>query len=156
MATKTYAEKLLDPRWQKKRLEVFSRDSFMCQECGAEGKTLHLHHKYYLRDKEPWEYDNSFLVTLCCDCHKKVPLEIKQYEETILSNYRTRIEDSFVLRCVADVFSEYRDLHGLMYLLWELKDKQDDVLNTLQSMFSEQYNSFIKHITSKECQESEA
>ena len=34
-------------------------------------KGLNIHHKYYIRGKKPWQYDNSALVTLCEDCHKK-------------------------------------------------------------------------------------
>ena len=29
-----YSEKLKDPRWQKKRLEILERDNFRCQYCG--------------------------------------------------------------------------------------------------------------------------
>jgi hypothetical protein len=29
-----YSDKLKDPRWQKKRLEVFERDGWCCQCCG--------------------------------------------------------------------------------------------------------------------------
>lgn len=29
-----YAKKLMDPRWQKKRLEIFKRDGWKCQNCG--------------------------------------------------------------------------------------------------------------------------
>ena len=43
----TYKEKLLDPRWQKKRLEILNRDNFTCQCCGDDKKTLNIHHKYY-------------------------------------------------------------------------------------------------------------
>lgn len=32
---------------------------------------LNIHHKYYIRDKEPWDYDNDALVTLCSFCHQK-------------------------------------------------------------------------------------
>ena len=32
---------------------------------------LNVHHKYYVREKKPWEYDDDALVTLCADCHKK-------------------------------------------------------------------------------------
>lgn len=64
-----YSEKLKDPRWQKKRLEIFERDSFCCQKCLSEDKTLHVHHKKYQHGKEPWEYDDKWLVTLCEDCH---------------------------------------------------------------------------------------
>jgi hypothetical protein len=30
---------------------------------------LHVHHRYYLRGKKPWEYDDDALTTLCEDCH---------------------------------------------------------------------------------------
>ena len=65
---KTYSEKLKDPRWQKKRLEVMERDGFTCRDCGATHKTLHVHHCMYEKG-EPWETDSRFLLTLCEDCH---------------------------------------------------------------------------------------
>ncbi len=76
----TYAEKLLDPRWQKKRLEIFERDKWTCRECKNTKDTLHVHHKKYIKGKEPWEYDNEDLETLCMECHEllKKPKEIQK------------------------------------------------------------------------------
>ena len=51
---RTYAEKLLDPKWQKKRLEVFNAAGWRCQECRAEDQTLNVHHSFYELGKEPW------------------------------------------------------------------------------------------------------
>ena len=34
--------------------------------------TLHIHHKYYIEDRCPWEYDDDALITLCSDCHAEV------------------------------------------------------------------------------------
>ena len=66
----TYSEKLKNPRWQKKRLEILSRDNFTCTRCQSSNKTLHVHHcNGYRTGAEPWEYDASELKTLCCDCH---------------------------------------------------------------------------------------
>jgi len=65
----TYSEKLKDPRWQKKRLEILERDGWACQECGAKDKTLFVHHGYYETGKEPWEYENETLHSLCEPCH---------------------------------------------------------------------------------------
>jgi 5-methylcytosine-specific restriction endonuclease McrA len=31
---KTYSELLKSPKWQKKRLEIMSRDKFTCKKCG--------------------------------------------------------------------------------------------------------------------------
>lgn len=67
---KTYYEKLLDPRWQKKRLEILSRDNFTCERCGATDQTLHVHHGYYERGLDPWEYDPKTLHCLCDGCHE--------------------------------------------------------------------------------------
>lgn len=65
-----YAEKLRDPRWQKKRLEIMQRDEFTCRECMAKDKTLNVHHCYYKWGNDPWQYPDASLVTLCENCHK--------------------------------------------------------------------------------------
>lgn len=70
MIKKTYSEKLKDPQWQKKRLEILQRDEFSCQVCGDERSTLHVHHRRYINGREPWEYTNDQLVTLCENCHQ--------------------------------------------------------------------------------------
>lgn len=64
----TYFEKLQDPRWQKKRLEVFKRDNFTCRDCGNAESTLHVHHCAYCGN--PWEAPLSVLLTLCAECHE--------------------------------------------------------------------------------------
>lgn len=66
----TYAEKLKDPRWQKKRLEVMQRDNFECRDCGDKKKTLHVHHCFYEKG-DPWDTDSVFLLTLCSKCHER-------------------------------------------------------------------------------------
>lgn len=65
----TYSEKLQDPRWQKKRLEILERDGWACQRCGAKDKTLHVHHRLYLKKRDPWDYPGTLLLTLCSTCH---------------------------------------------------------------------------------------
>jgi len=63
-----YAEKLKDPRWQKKRLEVMERDGFACRDCLDDKSTLNVHHCHYSKG-DPWDTDSKFLMTLCEDCH---------------------------------------------------------------------------------------
>lgn len=69
--TKTYQEKLLDPRWQKRRLEIFGAFNWKCGECSASTKTLHAHHLYYERGLEPWEYPDDAFLCVCDTCHNK-------------------------------------------------------------------------------------
>lgn len=63
----TYGEKLKDPRWQKKRLEILNRDEFKCRACQSKTDTLHVHHLKYT--DEPWDAADVDLVTLCDVCH---------------------------------------------------------------------------------------
>lgn len=65
-----YADKLKDPRWQKKRLLIFERDNWTCQSCGDSTSTLHIHHLKYLQWNEPWEYEDHYLITYCHKCHE--------------------------------------------------------------------------------------
>jgi hypothetical protein len=65
----TYIEKLQDPQWQKKRLEIMSRDGFQCIKCSSKTNTLTVHHFYYISGRMPWEYPSQSMVTLCRKCH---------------------------------------------------------------------------------------
>lgn len=64
-----YSEKLRDPRWQKKRLEVMQRDGFACLACSDTTRTLNVHHKQYRGN--PWEAKMEMLETLCESCHER-------------------------------------------------------------------------------------
>ncbi|MBC8441014.1 MAG: HNH endonuclease [Deltaproteobacteria bacterium] len=67
----TYQEKLKDPRWQKKRLEIIDRDGWKCSVCGDNKNMLAVHHCEYMNGNEPWDYPGGLLVTLCEKCHSK-------------------------------------------------------------------------------------
>lgn len=70
MAKLTYKEQLLHPNWQRKRLEMLESAKWTCSSCQASDKTLHVHHRMYMKGKMAWEYDNSLLAVLCEDCHQ--------------------------------------------------------------------------------------
>ncbi len=63
-----YAEKLRDPRWQRKRLAIFERDKWRCAVCDRDDTTLHVHHLKYTDD--PWDTPDDLLETLCEHCHQ--------------------------------------------------------------------------------------
>lgn len=64
----TYAEKLQDPRWQKKRLKILNRDKWTCRYCSDKKTTLHVHHLTY--NGEPYKTKESDLITYCKFCHR--------------------------------------------------------------------------------------
>lgn len=72
----SYKFKLFDRKWQIKRQEILKRDHSACILCG-EKEHLVIHHKQYhfvtrlSKFKDPWDYDNRYLITLCSRCHQK-------------------------------------------------------------------------------------
>lgn len=76
MEKKTYSELLKDPRWQKRKTQILTRDNFTCQLCGDKSTTLHVHHKFYQDGFLPWEYKDYVLVTLCEKCHSLIHANI--------------------------------------------------------------------------------
>lgn len=65
-----YSDKLKDPRWQRKRLEILQRENFTCESCGDTTRTLHVHHGYYETGLDPWDYESSTLHCVCDTCHE--------------------------------------------------------------------------------------
>lgn len=76
---KSYADKLRDPRWQKKRLEILQLSEFCCISCGDSESELHVHHLVYEKGKEPWE--SQYLIPVCKACHK----DLESVREDILA-----------------------------------------------------------------------
>lgn len=108
----SYSAKLRDPRWQRKRLQIFERDNFTCCSCHKSDKTLTIHHAVY-RKVDPWDYPDYLYQTLCEDCHrirqelidkcteefrvilKDVPTErLETYSKVIMSEATNVIGDS--------------------------------------------------------------
>lgn len=86
---KTYAEKLRDPRWQKKRLKILERDQWTCQCCASAEINLQVHHLKYTNGN-PWDIADKYLVTLCEECHEKVS------KSKFMSKIRAEITDGLL------------------------------------------------------------
>lgn len=84
-----YSDKLQDPRWQKKRLEIFERDDFTCQHCFTNKNTLHVHHIAY-SSGEPWDIENHLLTTLCKECHEIETVDIKTETSLLIKTLKNR------------------------------------------------------------------
>lgn len=86
MAKMSYADQLRHPNWQRKRLEVLERYGFSCCACGSKEKTLHVHHKQYIKGRMAWEYELENFEALCEDCHKATHND-KERLESIIAQY---------------------------------------------------------------------
>jgi hypothetical protein len=72
----TYGALLFTPEWRSKREEILLRDNHHCVVC-SNNKNLQVHHRQYHfivqqnQFKQPWDYPNNLLITLCESCHKR-------------------------------------------------------------------------------------
>lgn len=102
-----YLEQLQHPKWQKKRLEILNRDNFKCQSCSSEIKSLHVHHFSY--NKNPWDVDNDYLITLCNDCHSDEEiLKLRLFDV-----FKSISKNSFVL---------YKDFFDILIQIYDNYD----------------------------------
>ena len=122
-----YAELLRDPRWQKKRLEILSRDNFTCLGCGDQERTLHVHHCYYKKGNLPWEYADTSLATLCEVCHDNEAdaLSMKVYLSEVLSEKGCRAGHFHRLANAiegSDFVAPLDEVMGALH--WAIKDRE--------------------------------
>jgi len=72
----TYGALLFRTEWKEKRKLILERDSSACVICGS-AERLVVHHRQYTfikptqKFKDPWDYPNSSLITLCTNCHNR-------------------------------------------------------------------------------------
>jgi hypothetical protein len=132
-----YSEKLKDPRWQKKRLDVFSRDDWSCVFCQRKDKTLHVHHLKYDQGKDPWEYDLDFLVTACEECHELEHELRGAYENDLIINMKLAKLSFYDVKVFADFikatthFSDTKALRDFMRFMSEYNEKfYDDLIKS--------------------------
>jgi hypothetical protein len=119
-----YFERLLNPKWQKKRLEILSRDEWTCQKCFDSENTLNVHHMRYLKNKNPWEYPNNLLITLCKNCHE------------IESNNRRASIDRLI--AALDHVFFYEEINDLTRAIWMIHGyKKDYTSGIIEYIFSD-------------------
>jgi hypothetical protein len=58
-----------NPKWEHFRQQVFAAKGAACEECGrVDG--LEIHHPYYRRGRDPWQYGTNEVRVLCGEHHE--------------------------------------------------------------------------------------
>lgn len=108
----TYSDKLKSPKWQKKRLEILQLFNFCCLHCGDKENELHVHHKYYLKGNDVWDYPVDCFTVLCKDCHESEESALKVNSEKLIQSLRASGADSwcinFLSETILDANNEYK------------------------------------------------
>ncbi len=139
---KKYLEKLKDPKWQKKRLEILERDNWSCQSCGDNKSTLHVHHKRYLPGKDPWDIPANLLITLCEECHhgerESWQEHMSALEDALKENFLSDHVYSFASGILNIHIEQHPDVTARV-VEWALKTPE--VMVALQEEYFEYLNS---------------
>lgn len=150
-----YSEKLKNPQWQKMRLKVFERDEWSCQLCGNNEVTLNVHHFYYEKDKEPWDYPLNCFITLCEECHTSELENRARIEQQLLEILRKRRMFSDQLVALAWALDQTSfnlncniNMNALSFGL-----QNDDVLKYIMDAYKQQLHELLgERRKEKECQ----
>lgn len=119
-----YSEKLKDPRWQKKRLEILEKRNWCCESCYDDKSTLNVHHKNYRSNAEPWDYDDELLIVLCDDCHKKEHEDI----DDSLHDLCGFVKDKFISPQIFSLCTAFRHI--------KLVHTGDVIASAIEDLFS--------------------
>lgn len=139
---KSYYEKLKDPRWQKKRLEVMELNNFECSECGDRKNTLNIHHPAYKKGADPWCYEADELMCVCEQCHKACHSE-NDVLTSLLFTLRTDVNRRDSVMFIAGFLAAFMhdspfplDVHGDEYakgIAFFFKAKTKDVISLINN-----------------------
>ena len=148
-----YQQKLLDPRWQRKRLEILQRDNWCCQVCFQDDITLHIHHRYYNQGKDPWDYPAKALVTLCEICHE-TETQYRRDDEALLLSALREVgfwhDDINNLACAfgasAQTFSPRATAYMLIWLLGQPGEMQAAMQRYLAWLQENGYRGTLQHV----------
>jgi hypothetical protein len=85
-----------DPKWVKCRSKILKRDKQCCTKCKVK-TVLQVHHLYYIRNHNPWDYSPHCLITLCRDCHKEWhdKYQIMMFEDGSEINTKRKFKPQF-------------------------------------------------------------
>jgi hypothetical protein len=78
----SYNALLFRDEWKRRRQAILDRDGHKCVICSSKDRVV-VHHRQYVfikasqRFKDPWDYSDSLLITLCTSCHERGHLKFK-------------------------------------------------------------------------------
>jgi hypothetical protein len=140
----TYKEKLKHPLWQKKRLEILERDNFTCKLCQNKEETLHIHHHMYEWGKDPWDYNNDVLDTMCSTCHAVVEyIKMLNKEIVVAGIFRKQTQEGQI---VYAILAEKQEIFLCAFRFHDAKNIEllVDVPNKVIAIMSNLLNSTTK------------
>lgn len=144
-----YSMKLKNPKWQRRKAEIMLRDNFTCQICGDTETTLNVHHIRYVKGREPWEYEDNELITLCEKCHEKRKSfeDINRRTIALLSLGIMKEEIIGLLQCAIDEYNK-GNAHAIQEMVEYVANENKNMENAGSTYYFNDYN-FLEHLAKR-------
>lgn len=114
-----FQRKLRDPRWIRKKFSLFKNAQWKCQSPGCiaycipeelrsldslERFPLCVHHLYYERNLDPWNYPDSAFMVTCQKCHEERLIAERAVKKEVIQRLRN-IPTPFMLDVLNEAFA---------------------------------------------------
>jgi len=119
---KTSSQKVINKEFTKNGLEVwilgikgekYSSLDFRIPTITDFSLVMHVHHKLYIKERLPWEYNDSDLITLCNRCHADLHAKNRIPIYTIINGQYYNLDYNPCNRCNGvGIFSQYKHVEG--------------------------------------------
>lgn len=86
-----YDSKLSSPEWQAFARRVRRERGNACEMCKRGHVVTQVHHWFYERNREPWEYRTDEVVVLCHGCHKEIHEHLKQFRKFVFIHLNPQV-----------------------------------------------------------------
>lgn len=117
---------------KKERFEVFKRDSFTCQYCGAKAPDVILEVDHIIPVKEGGTNDIMNLITACFDCNRG-KAHRKLSDNTIIEKRRKQAEETQERIEMIEMIAEWQK---------EIVKESEIQINTLEALFQSYYKNW--------------
>ncbi len=93
--------------------QEYSDDTFSIPIISEKSIIMHVHHRFYIKGKLPWEYDDDALITLCNWCHWELHEQTKVPIYAMLNGTLHDLNYTPCERCNgAGVFPEFKHVQN--------------------------------------------
>ncbi len=134
----SYREKLFDQRWKKKIEKIKDRAGYVCEDCGT-SDFLEIHHCYYIKGHEPWEYPMDALRCLCRQCHlqrAKSEIRMRAFMANLTGPQMDRLRQALDLSCY------WFEKDAVLNLLKNLEANDKEILSAVDELLAHKINRY--------------
>lgn len=118
-----YKYRLRDNRWFWRSSLIKEKLNNYCSKCKKNfpyGKYLTVHHKYYIEDRDPWDYPDEALDVLCLKCHglidhSNIPIKINTFKIELSKKVFIATDNYFFTKYYKTYDVPYNKFFGIVY-----------------------------------------